>query len=335
MTAPGKGNPEKRLPERQRRADAAQRRAGKRKKIALFSTLDSFLGDITEHFERRYEVRKCSGSRAGDIAALMRWSDLSWFEWCDNLLIYASRLEKTAPVICRMHRYEAFTTMPERVNWQNVDHLICVIDLIADVVRKRIPGTTPVSVIPNGVNFDRYPPPENKTYGKKVAYAGYIKKPKGAALLLQCFAKMHAYDPEYTFHVAGVHQDMEIELYFNHVVEKLGLPVIYYGWVDPIAPWFADKDYIISSSISESFQYAVAEGIASGLLPLVHTWPGSEDIYPEDCLFVTVDDCLNLLRTYEESDKKALAQKYRNHLRRRFSLERQLEAIDAVVGKYL
>ncbi|MFC1477196.1 tetratricopeptide repeat protein [candidate division KSB1 bacterium] len=306
-----------------------------KKKIAFFSRIDSFLGDIMSHFQREFEVKKFSGETLDDMTELLAWCDLAWFEWCDELLVMASKLPKTATIICRLHRYEAFSPYPQKVNWRNVDHLICVFQPIVDVLRSQIDIQTPVSVIQNGVDFGKYPLPENKNYGKKIAYVGYLKKPKAPDLLIQCFAKIHNYDPEYSLHIAGEIQDLEIQVYIEHILKKMNLPVTFCGWVDPVAPWLEDKDFIISSSISESFQFAIVEGIARGLLPFVHNWPGSEEIYPSECIFNTVDECLEILKRYEQSDKHVLVKSYRDILVGRFAVEKQMHLIDNLVKKYI
>ena len=309
--------------------------AGQRKKIAVFATNDYFLSDIVTHFEKGYDVRKFNGSSLSDLASLMRWSDLSWFEWCDNLVVHASKLPKYTTVVCRMHRYEVFTDMPQKVNWKNIDHLVCVFDIIRDVAQEKLNLNMPISIIQNGVDFSRYSISAEKKYGKKVAYVGYIKMSKGPELLLQCFKKIHDYDPGYSFHIAGRHVDREVEIYCDHMIKEMDLPVTFCGWVSDIPEWLKDKDYIICSSISESFMYALVEGIACGLMPLVHNWPGSDLIYPKESLFLTADDCLNLLKHYEKIDKLKKAVTFRDSMQERFSLEKQLGEIDALIEHYL
>lgn len=305
------------------------------KKIALFSSIDSFLGDITSRLRQTYDVRMVRPENMDDISRNLDWCDLAWFEWCDPVLVNASKLKKRVPVVCRLHRYEAFTPYPEEVDWSFVDHLVCVLEPIADIVKNRVNSLPETSVIHNGVDFSLYSVPENKKYGKKVAYSGYMKKQKSPEILLQCFAAIRDHDPEYTFHIAGTFPDLEAELYLKHMLKKLDLNVELYGWVDPIAPWLSDKDYIISSSLSESFQYSVVEGIGRGLLPLVHTWPGSELVYPEECLYRTPAECVEILKFYEEGDKPELVNKYRDMLRSKFDLELQLEKIESLIKRYI
>ena len=47
----------------------------------------------------------------------MIWADICWFEWCDELVAYGSKLSiaKEKRIICRLHSYEAFTDLPANV----------------------------------------------------------------------------------------------------------------------------------------------------------------------------------------------------------------------------
>ncbi|MCH8285348.1 glycosyltransferase [candidate division KSB1 bacterium] len=306
-----------------------------RKKIAVFTSNDYFLRDIISRLKEKYEVRQFKGSSLSELSSLMRWSDLSWFEWCDNLAVQASKLPKYSKTICRLHRYEIFTDMPGMVNWKNIDHLVCVLDIFGELAKEKLKLDIPVSIIRNGVNFSKYVLPTDKKYGKKVAYVGYLKKSKGPELLLQCFKKIYDYDPEYSFHIAGKHVDQEVEIYCDHMIKEMVIPVSYEGWVEDIPSWFEDKDYIICSSISESFMYAIVEGIACGLMPLVHNWPGSDQIYPKESIFLTTDECLERVKRYEKCDKYKKAIELRDHMKSRFSLEKQISEIEELLEQYL
>ena len=46
----------------------------------------------------------------------MDWADVTWFEWCDKILVHASqKLRKTSRVVCRLHSYEALSNLPMQV----------------------------------------------------------------------------------------------------------------------------------------------------------------------------------------------------------------------------
>ena len=55
--------------------------------------LDSFLPDIIEGLSDEYETRKIIINELNQIDEGMKWADICWFEWCDELVIYGSQLE--------------------------------------------------------------------------------------------------------------------------------------------------------------------------------------------------------------------------------------------------
>ena len=111
-------------------------------KLAFFCGRDrKFLPDIINHFSERpeYEVQVFRSTKVEDFTDMMEWSDFSWFEWCDRLVIEASRMPKVCNIVCRLHRYEAFTGMPSHVDWSNVDTLILVANHMKDALKMQIP----------------------------------------------------------------------------------------------------------------------------------------------------------------------------------------------------
>ncbi|HVP07397.1 MAG TPA: tetratricopeptide repeat protein [Candidatus Acidoferrum sp.] len=304
-------------------------------RIAFFASHKAFINDITAELGRHNEVRVFDGSTLKQMNELMVWSELSWFEWCDDQVIQATRLPKQCPIVCRLHSYEAFTDMPSRVDWSKVDHLIFVNRSVMNLTQSQIRPPVPSSIIANGVDMDRFQIPTRKMPGKKIASVGYINYKKNPTLLLYCFKKIHDHDPGYTLHIAGEHQDSRIQLYFDHFLKKNPLPVRFDGWVEDMPSWYADKDFVISTSLFESFHYSIAEGMCCGVLPLIHDWYGADGLYPEQYLFSDPDDCLNLVRRLERSKRPALAESNRQYIESRYSLRDRLADISRLLGKVM
>lgn len=301
-------------------------------KIAFFSTQDSFAEGILNHLASRNEIRKFSGDSVQQMAELMQWADLAWFEWCDQLLIQATRLEKTCKIICRLHSYEAFTQMPAEVNWTKVDRLILVNRSVADVLGEYHNISVRKEIIHNGVDLNKFTIPKDKKFGKKICSLGYINYKKNPGLLLYCFKAIHDYDPECEFFIAGRHQDPRIKVYFDHMIKRLDLPVHLDDWVDDVPGYLRDKDFVISTSLFESFHYSIAEGMASGVLPLVHAWPGAENVYPEKYLFNTPDECVKLIDSLLKSDRNELIHANREYISSHFSQEGQIAAFERLIA---
>lgn len=304
-----------------------------RLKIAFFDSQNAFGKDIASHFNLHHDMRIFQGNSVDNIRKLLEWADLAWFEWCDQLVIEATKLPRKCPIICRLHSYEAFTTMPDAVDWSKVDKLVMVNQSVDKVMSILHPNAmVPRVIIPNGVDTTKYRIPSNKKYGKNVCSVGYINYKKDPTLMLQCFKAMHELDPEFRFFIAGDYQDPRFKFYFDHLIPKLGIPVQFDGWIDNVPEYFRDKDFVISTSVFESFHYSIAEGMASGLMPLVHNWPGSENIYPEKYRFSTPEECAEIAINLFKEDRAQLAKENRLHIMKNFSLNGQLQEIDRLIS---
>ncbi len=304
------------------------------KKIAVLASHKSFVVDIIEKLKNdKNEIREFNLGSTHDLLELMDWADLAWFEWCDNLLIEATKYPKKCPIVCRLHSYEAFTDMPTKVDWSKVDQLVFVNRSVEELVRPLITGAVPWTVIHNGVDCQKFQIPSGKQFGKKIASVGYINYKKNPTLLLYCFKKIYEYDPEYTFHVAGAHQDARIKLYFDNFLKENPLPLTFYGWVNDMAQWYADKNYVISTSLFESFHYSIAEGMASGLLPLIHNWYGAQYLYPSEYMFNDPDNCLKLLQEIENLNIQEEQIKNRQFVINRYDVNEKFGQISKLLKK--
>ena len=238
-------------------------------------------------------------------------------------------MEKTCPIVCRLHSYEAFSEVPSMVDWTKVDLLIFVNDSVKNVLKKRQEIPTRQITIHNAVDSSRFMIADGKVYGKKIASVGYINYRKNPGLLLYCFKKIHEYDPEFSLHIAGEHQGPRLELYFDHFLKENPLPVYFDGWVDDMPAWYADKDYIISTSLFESFHYSIAEGMACGLMPLIHNWYGAANLYPGDFLFNDPDECVEIVKNLQHKDMATVGRQNRQFVLDRYSPEDKMAAIGA------
>jgi len=132
-----------------------------RLKLVFFVKLgiDSFIGDIIKGLSKEYETKKIIVTEYGQIDEGMEWADICWFEWCDELIAYGSKLEiaKDKRVICRLHSYEAFTDYIHNVSWDNADKVIFVAEHIKDNVLSKVDiDKDKVEVIYNGINLEKF-----------------------------------------------------------------------------------------------------------------------------------------------------------------------------------
>ncbi len=302
------------------------------RKIAFFcGPHDTFLTDIFNHLGTVHTVRRFTGRTIDDMQSMMMWSDIAWFEWCDQLVLQAAKLPKVCHMLCRLHSYEVFTDMPRQVDWKHVDDLIFVAPHIRDIAVDNIANLAEqvrIHIIPNGLNMDKCCFSE-RSKGFDLAYVGYINHKENPSLLLQCMRYLVDIDDRYRLHIAGEHQEARFKLYFEHMLKAMGLEshVKFYGWVDDVVSWLGDKQYIVSTSLLESFGYGIAEGMACGLKPLIHNFIGATDLYPKKYCFNSIKEfgAMVLDSDYDSGE-------YRQYIEDHYSLTIQLGEIESLIG---
>jgi hypothetical protein len=308
----------------------------KRPKVAFFCGGDglSFLNNIYQFVQQRFEVRLFEGKTEDELFELMKWSDISWFEWCTDLAVIGSRQQKVCENIVRLHRYEAYGPWPQQVNWRNIDKLITVGNsFVKRALFSCVPdieNQTSIITIPNGVDLQRFTFTERR-HGKNIAFLSNIRAVKNPAFVLQCMQKLHYVDSEYRLFFAGRFQDMALEQYIRQMVDALGLKdvVFFDGWQEDICSWLEDKHFVVSTSIIESQGMGLLEAMACGLKPVVHNFPGANEIFPSDFLFnISEEFCEQILSASYEP------QRYRRFVEERYPLEKQLATVNELLIQF-
>ncbi len=298
---------------------------------------DTFLAPILAHWRER----------GHEVVRLERWPtpcDLLWIEWADSNLVTITKAIQQVPTICRLHSYEAFTSWPREAVWDHVDDLVFVAPHVRDYVLEQFPvgrdaargePGPDIHVIPNGIDLARWHlrtrPIAGVGEGRKIAWVGGVSLKKGPELFGQAALRLLEADPTATIHIAGDWQDARYDPYLKHLIpDRLRERMTYEGAVpaEQMPEWLRGMDVILSTSPWESFQYAVAEGIASGLLPLVHDWPGARDTYPPARVWRTTDE---LERAYRRPWTLEDARGARAVIERHYRLEDRLVDLDRLI----
>ncbi len=309
----------------------------KRPKVAFFCGLRGdvkFLKEIYAFIESRFPVKFFEGSDVGSMYELMKWSDISWFEWCTDMVVEASKLPKICKNIVRLHAFEAYTDWPAKVKWENIDTLVLVGNsYIKDALLRQVPAIdtrTQVATIPNGVNLEKFKFVE-RPRGKNLACVGYLHAGKNPMFMLQCMQKLHYIDPQYKLFFAGFFQERRLEQYIRHMVKALDLTdaVFFDGWQDDINTWLRDKHYIVSTSIGEGHPMGLLEGMACGLKPVIHNFPGADQIFPAEFLFNISEEFCQQVCSEHYGPRR-----YRKFVEEQYSLQRQLNAINKLFLRF-
>ncbi|KJZ82731.1 glycosyl transferase, group 1 family protein [Clostridium sp. IBUN22A] len=308
-----------------------------KEKISFFVKpgMDSFIDDIIDEFSKIYETRKIVVTNYSQIDENMKWADICWFEWCDELIEYGSRvrLEKEKKIVCRIHGYEVYTDNINKVEWGNVNNIIIVTPHIRRLFEEKISNanleTLRIDTVFCGVNIERYPL-IRRSKGFNIGYLGYLNFKKNIPLTLDIFKKLYDIDNRYRLHLAGEFQDARTFEYFKYFVKENNLEksIVFYGWqnFEQKLKWFEKIDYMVISSIDEGLCFAAAESMCSGIKPVLHNCEGIKDHYDEKYIFNTIDEAVNMIIEEEYNSDE-----YRKFIENNYSLKKEYNSIYTIL----
>lgn len=213
-----------------------------------------------------------------------------------------------------LRRYELFSGALTRTDWHQFEKVICVNSWIRDVLESHVKRH--VHLIYNAASKhwifrDREP-------NNKIGMACHIHPKKNIPLALQILSEI----PAYELHIAGEIQDPCTAEYIREYAVRKNLGVYLYGHVDNLDKWWADKSFVLSTSISEGNPNNVIEAMAKGIKPIVHNWPGAEDQFPEDLRFHDIQDALRIVHGPYDSFR------YRGIVEEKYSLKNIERVVD-------
>jgi len=182
-------------------------------------------------------------------------------------------------------------------------------------------------VVPNGVNLRRYPF-RRRDRGKHLACIGCLTMEANPALLLQCMQKLCYLDAGYRLFFSGTFESPLLEQYVRHMVRTLNLAGVISFEAHPgdMNGWLSDKHFIVAGGIGENQVEALLAGMACGLKPVVHNFPGADKLLPASYLFNIAEQfCEQVLSNDYQP------QQYRRLVEERYPLDQQLKTVDGIL----
>ncbi len=104
------------------------------------------------------------------------------------------------------------------------------------------------------------------------------------------------------------------------------------GHTPTLAGFYDQIDFILSPSDFESFHFSIAEGVASGSLPVIWNWKGASSIYPSNWVVNDEEEAVRrILEQYSRGELERIRVENRKHIEQQFSMEKKFEELDRII----
>ena len=92
---------------------------------------------------------------------------------------------------------------------------------------------------------------------------------------------------------------------FYKSVEQCGFnnSIVFDGFTDNVPGWFSKIGFILSTSEHEGSHQSLAEGMASGAIPISRNWDGANQLYPPEFVFSEPDEAVEMIISFKQSNK--------------------------------
>ena len=219
--------------------------------------------------------------------------------------------------------------------WSYLDDFIVINQFYFDLVRNE---TSPYSdsklhLIKPGVDLGKFTL-MYKQHGYKIACVmGNIWEAKSGFEAIRIFQEVNRLYPDkpWELFIRGQHIEPDWHLFaYNQLIKNTGLEdrihiVPFLGGEEAMNEWYQDKDYILVTSHKEAFSYAAAEGMAVGLKPVINNFFGSDDIWPKEYRFNSINEACLML-----GEGTWLPEEYRQYIVENYDLKKMLESYDSL-----
>lgn len=203
-------------------------------------------------------------------------------------------------LIVRVHRYEVTTDFPAVIDMSRFHAGVVIVPWVGRALVQRFGWPEEKIVyIPNYVNTRYFR--RRKLPGSEytLGLVGMTPDLKRLDLALDLLASLRAHDLRYTLRVRGQLPPEHIHWKTNPRISEQWGSVQFRLRTDPLlrnavafdapgrdmAAWFEGVGVILSTSDLEGSHVALAEGMASGALPIARAWPGVRTLWPASCVF--------------------------------------------------
>jgi len=290
-----------------------------------FKFIKKLFPSFQEDYNLLFDIWSGSEKHSKDLSNLqLSKTDIIFCEWClGNALWYSKNKLPHQKLIVRLHRWEIKRDYWKKINWNNVDTLICISSYYVRLMRENLPDGVNVVYIPNYIDpslFDVKKNGDAKYHFGMLGYTPKLKDPIKAIDFFDAFKKTQPDGYKYKLFFKGhnpfrcetiKYKNNEMQYYdkFFSLIKKRN-DIIVEGFSDEIGVWFSKIGYILSFSEVEGSHQAIAEGMSTGCIPYLRggfvNSGQAMDIYPEKY-------CKGNLVLFSERESASVREHFRNN----------------------
>jgi glycosyltransferase involved in cell wall biosynthesis len=297
-------------------------------KTILFSGHDlKFIRGFVVHCESRPHYRVLIDEHPGHQITnparsleLLPCADVIFCEWClGNAVWYAQRKRPDQRLLIRLHHQEMELPYRWELNWQNVDAIIFTnLPHYERFCREQPEHKAKALVIYCDVECEALDRDKLPWAEFNLGLVGMNPMRKRPDLALEILRRLRQNDSRYTlffktrmpWEYKWLWDRPHERDYFNAFFAGIeGSPlrnsVIFDAHSDDMPTWYSKVGFILSTSDHEGSHQAVAEGMASGCVPIIRCWKGATPLYPQRFVFSSVNEAVELIRAYRTPQRYA------------------------------
>ena len=315
-----------------------------RKRVVLNGHDLKFIAEFESNLKKQgHDVRRDIWEW-GDAKSIIRskqlakWGEIIFSEWgLSNAVWYSQNISVNQTHYIRVHLQEInerARKFPPKINLNSVNKIIFVSDNVRKTAIKMFNWPeNKCTIIHNYVNINLFDRPKTKIAEYTLAIVGIVPQRKRLDRAVDLIRSLRMIDDrwrlvikgklphDYAFmHAPGRRDEL---VYYDEQYKRFEIDhhlrgaVSFEAFTPSLAEWYTRIGYILSPSDFESFHYSIAEGAASGAVPIIWPWDGAEEFYPNSWIGQNyseiVDMVLDTQRTQHkviEKNKKEISQRY-------------------------
>lgn len=251
---------------------------------------------------------------------LLADADVVFCEWAlGNAVWYSRNKLSHQRMVTRVHSQEIFRPYLKDVEFSNVDEAIFVGQHIVDIaVRDHGVPPSKCVVVPNAVDVHGLSRPKTEYSRFNLGLVGIVPAQKHLDKALDVLKQLRTVDARYKLFIKGKRPEdfpwmaarpSEMQYYEEQYLRIASDPdladaVVFDPHGDDMADWYAKVGVVLSVSDFESFHLTLADGAASGAVPVSLAWSGADQIYPISWLHPDTDSMAQRIAALAGNEKE-------------------------------